>query len=115
MITRVFFALIGIILVFYVYNKVKKRLFSEKESMVWMIGAIVIFILSLFPGIIDLLSSALHIAYPPSLLFLITMIFVMVLLLRQNQQMSVMSNSLKELVQKVALLEQEVVERGKDD
>jgi hypothetical protein len=111
--TRIFFILVGLLLIVYVYKRVKKNLFSEKESMFWMVGAIILFILSIFPKIIDRLSSFLGIVYPPSLLFLFAMMFTMVLLLRQSQQISVMSNNLKELIQRNALLEQKIREQIK--
>lgn len=108
MITKIFFICLGILLVIYVYNRVKKNIFSEKESMFWMLGSLIIFIVSLFPNIVDYLSDALGIIYPPSLLFLISMIFIIFLLLRQSQQISMLNSTVKELVQRNALMEQKV-------
>ncbi|WP_341281424.1 DUF2304 domain-containing protein [Paenibacillus sp. FSL H8-0537] len=108
MITSLFFALIGILFTLYVYNRVKKNLFSEKESFFWMIGAFFLFVLSIFPKTIDVISRVLGIAYPPSLLFLIAFIFILFLLFRQSQQISIMNDRFKELVQKNAVLEQKV-------
>ncbi|SDG28302.1 hypothetical protein SAMN04488542_13314 [Fontibacillus panacisegetis] len=110
MITRIFFALIGLLVIFYVYNRVKKNLFSEKESMFWMLGAVVVFILSIFPKVIDQFSRILGIEYPPSLLFLCAMMFILILLLRQGQQISILTNNVKELIQRNALLEQKIME-----
>ncbi|MCL6601786.1 MAG: DUF2304 domain-containing protein [Paenibacillus sp.] len=115
MITRIFFVLIGFGLIFFVYNRVKKNLFSEKESMFWMVGAIIVFILSIFPKMIDSVSHILGIEYPPSLLFLLALMFTLILLLRQSQQISIISNNLKELIQRNALLEQKLREDTNDN
>ncbi|MGR6546010.1 DUF2304 domain-containing protein [Paenibacillus tundrae] len=108
MITKIFFLSLGLLLVIYVYIRVKKNLFSEKESMLWMVGSLLLLTLSLFPSIVDYFSRIIGISYPPSLLFLISMIFILFLLLRQSQQINVMHSTLKELVQRNALLESKV-------
>ncbi|SDN35020.1 hypothetical protein SAMN04487897_102600 [Paenibacillus sp. yr247] len=109
-ITNLFFAILGLFLIVYVYNRVKKNLFSEKESIFWMLGAVMVFVLSVFPKIIDFFSNILGISYPPSLLFLITMIFTLFLLFRQSQQITLINDRFKELVQKNAILDQKVRE-----
>lgn len=105
MVTRVFLAVLGLIILTTVYFKVRKKLFSEKESFFWILAALAIFFLSIFPKIIDQLSSLLGIVYPPSLLFLLALLFVVFLLFRQSQQTAVLNDRLRELSQKVAILE----------
>jgi len=76
--------------------------------------------LSLFPVIFIKLSSLLGIFYPPSLLFLLSIVFVVFVSFRQDQEISQLSERVNELAQRNALLEQEVgrfsaEERGKQD
>jgi hypothetical protein len=100
-----FFISLSVCLILYIYTRVKKKLFSEKESFFWVLGSFLILLLSIFPKSIDYFSAILGIAYPPSLLFLISILFVVFLLFRQNQIISVMNERIKELGQMVSLLE----------
>ncbi|NOU66242.1 DUF2304 family protein [Paenibacillus sp. LMG 31461] len=113
MITHLFFAMLGILLILYVFNKVRKKLFSEKESIFWMTGSLIVFLLSIFPKTIDFFSNLLEINYPPSLLFLIAMIFTLFLLFRQSQQISILNEKFKEIVQYNAILEKKVRDLSK--
>ena len=105
MITRVFFIIIAIILIMYMYHNVKKTMLSQEESLLWIIGAFFILILSIWPNIVIWLADIVGIAYPPSFLFLITSVFLVVFLFRNSQQISVLKEKNKELIQDLALLE----------
>lgn len=108
MITSVFFIAIGVLLIGYLYNNVRKHTMSQDESILWMLGAFIILSLAIFPNIIIYLASVLGIAYPPSLLFLLTSAFLLVLLFRNSQQLSVLKEKNKELIQYFALLEERI-------
>ena len=105
MITRVFFIIIAIILIMYIYHNVKKNMLSQDESILWIIGAFFILILSIWTNIVIWLADIVGIAYPPSFLFLITSVFLVVFLFRNSQQISVLKEKNKELIQDLALLE----------
>lgn len=108
MIASIFFIVIGILLIAYIYNNVRKHMMSQGESILWMIGACIILILAIFPNIIIFLSKIVGISYPPSLLFFLTSTFLLILLFRNSQQLSVLSEKNKELIQDFALLDNRV-------
>lgn len=108
MITRVFFIVIAIVLILYIYHNIRKNTLSQDESILWMIGAIVILILGIWPNIVVWLAKLVGIEYPPSLLFLITSVFMVLFLFRNSQQISVLKEKNKELIQNLALLEKRV-------
>ena len=103
-----YFSAIGILFVVYVFKKVKKNEFSEERSIFWIAGGITMLCLSLFPVIFIKLSILLGIAYPPSLLFLLSIVFVVFVSFRQDQEISLLSERVNELAQRNALLEQAV-------
>lgn len=121
MITRIFFIVVGILLILYIYHNVKKHTMSQDESMLWMLGSVVILILSIWPNIVVWLSGIVGIEYPPSLLFLITSVYMVLFLFRNSQQISVLKEKNKELIQNAALLEkrirdlEKVIFEGKDE
>lgn len=102
------FSAIGILFIVYVLRKVKKNEFSEAKSIFWILGGVAMLCLSIFPVIIIKLSSLLGVVYPPSLLFLLSIIFVIFVTFRQDQEISHLSERVNELAQRNALLEREV-------
>lgn len=83
---------------------------SEKESFFWIVGGIIILILGLFPQIVGMASEILHIEYPPSLLFLLGIIFILGLVFRVMIYITLLKEQNKELAQRYALLEKRVIE-----
>lgn len=103
-----YFSVIGVLFVVYVFRKVKRNEFSEERSIFWIVGGVIMLCLSLFPVIFIKLSSFLGIFYPPSLLFLLSIVFVVFVTFRQDQEISQLSERVNELAQRNALLEQAV-------
>lgn len=103
-----YFSVIGIFFVVYVFKKVKRNEFSEGRSIFWIAGGFTMLCLSLFPVIFIKLSLLLGIVYPPSLLFLLSIVFVVFVSFRQDQEISQLSERVNELAQRNALLEQAI-------
>lgn len=101
---NIYFVLIAILCVIYVIIQVRKKTFSIKESFWWFIASIVILILSIFPGIIDFVAIKLNISYPPSLLFVICIIFLLFINLRDSKRLGEQQEKIIELGQQVSLI-----------
>lgn len=108
MIANFFYVAIGILLIVYIFLNVQKHLMSEGESILWMVGAVFILILAIFPDIIILLANLVGITYAPSLLFFLTSVFLLIFSFRNSQQLSILAEKNKELIQFSALLEKRV-------
>ena len=115
MATRIFFGVIGILAMVLVLSDVKKKKFFEQESFFWVIGALVVLILALFPGVIILLANLIGVEYAPSLLFLIAIIFILYLLFRQSKQVSLLKEQVKDLGQKLVVMQMMIDEKEDDD
>ena len=115
MIARVFFIIVALIFIFIIISRVKKKRFFEKESFVWLLGSTLCLVLSIFPKTIDFISNLLGIYYGPSLLFLISIMFVLLLLFRQSEQVSLLKEQVKHLGQKIVVLEKIIEEKDKDN
>lgn len=102
-----FFVLVAIVFICYVFNIIKKGEFSVEESIFWVVGTIGIVILSIWPKIIDKVAGKLGIDYPPSLLFLITSIFLLFIIFRDTKKISKQNNKITEIAQRVSILEYE--------
>lgn len=65
-------------------------------------------ILSIFPYSIDCFAKKMNIDYPPSLLFLLCIIFLIFIIFRLNKQLSEMEAKVIELGQELAVLKEKV-------
>lgn len=106
--TRLFCIVLTVLFAFYINSKVGKKLYSEKESIIWMLFSIIVIVLSIFPNIVNSLSLAVGIAYPPSFLFVIGFLFLIIVIFHQGQTLSILNERCKELAQNAALLEQRI-------
>ena len=93
------FILIGLFCVFIIYRNVRKNIFSEKESIIWMLGAILMMVAPFFTKTLNRISELAGIDYPPSLLFLILFVFTFLLIFRLTQKLHILSEQLKEISQ----------------
>jgi hypothetical protein len=100
------FSIIGFAFICYVLAKVTRNQFSEGKSIFWVMGGILMLVLSLFPILFTKLSHLLGVVYPPSLLFLFGILFVVFVTFRQEEEISLLDERVKELAQRNALLEQ---------
>ncbi|MBD7910225.1 MULTISPECIES: DUF2304 domain-containing protein [Clostridium] len=105
MLASIFFIIVAILFMISIISKVKKKKFFERDSFLWMLGSIVVLILAIFPNLIIYLSNLIGIEYAPSLLFLVAIVFILHLLFRQNEQVSLLKEQVKDLGQRVVILE----------
>ena len=105
---NIYFIIISVIVLFYVINIVRKKQFSIKESFWWFIGSVVMVLLSIFPYSIDWFANKLNISYPPSLLFVFCIIFLLFINFRNSKRISELQMKVVELGQELAILKEKV-------
>lgn len=109
-----FFIILGLVLMIYIFSAVRKRKLSVDLSILWSIGAITIFIIGCFPQIIIWFSELVGIAYPPSLLFLLSIAFLLLIVLNNCIAISELKDKNTNLIQNYAILEKRVRELEKE-
>ena len=103
------FAIAGsAVLFFVIFELLRRRRLIERYALLWLLSSIVLLVLAAWTGLLDLISEALGIAYPPNALFLIAFAFVLLLLLHFSIAISRLSNETKVLAQDLARLDREV-------
>ena len=105
---NIYFIIISILCMIYVVIEVRKKRFSIKESFWWMVGSVIMLILSIFPHSIDFIAKLLGIAYPPSLLFVFCNIFLIFMIFRNSKRLAEQQEKTTELAQNVAILKEEI-------
>jgi len=102
---RIVCILAALLLLFLIINLIRKRLLSERYSYVWILAGIAVFILPLKYEVIQFFSRIIGAKDDVTTLFLIFGFFVILLLLQLCINITAHSRNLKNLAQKVALLE----------
>jgi hypothetical protein len=113
---RIVLIVASALLVLYTLLKIRKAQLDIDDSLHWIVTAIVLILLSLFPNSVVKLSEVLGFISPANLVFLCMIFVVLVRLFVQSVEMSVQKHRLNQLVQKVALLnyEQEQMRKEKE-
>lgn len=100
----IFFVLIAGCFLFY---DIKKGKIPVKASFWWTIIFFVMLILAIFPGIIDAIAAVFGVYYPPTILFLLCILFLLFMNYRTNKK-------IEELDSKIIKIEQQLAIEKKD-
>ncbi len=107
---------IGIILFMIILVLVRRGHLQEKYSLIWFFIGIAVMVLGIFPKIIDRIGIFTGIRYPPVLLLVISVSLILVLTLNLYILTSKNEIYIRELLQRVSVLEKhvdELADRGK--
>lgn len=96
--------IISLIILVGVVDLIRRGMLKEQYALLWIVSAIVLMILSVWRGLLDIIASSLGVAYPPSFLFLVAFLFLLLIVLHFSVVISKISEKNKKLSQEVALL-----------
>jgi hypothetical protein len=108
----IYAAVAAVILLLVILELIRSRRLQERYSLLWLLTGIVILVLALWRGALGTLSDAVGIHYPPSALFVIGSVFILVVLLHYSTVISDLSERNTKLAQRLALLETRLEEEG---
>jgi hypothetical protein len=91
-----------------VFELLRRRRLIERYALIWLMSALVLLGLAVWKDLLEILSKAMGIVYPPNALFMIAFGFVLLLLLHFSIAISRLSGETKVLAQVVARLDQEL-------
>lgn len=94
----------SVALLLYILEMVRRRKLRTEYSILWLFGAAVMLLFSLNKGWLDYVSQAVGIFYPPSFLFLVGMLFIMLILIHFSITISKLYQMNKKMAQELALL-----------
>ncbi len=96
----------AVLLLFVVLELVRRRRLLERYALLWLLSGIVLLGLAIWRGLLEEISGAIGIVYPPNALFFVAFAFILVLLLHFSVAVSRLSDQSKVLAQRLALLEE---------
>jgi len=112
---RTVLVLIGICVFIAVISLVRKARFQEKHAIWWIFIALAVLVCSFFPSIIDCIGRYLGIHYPPIFLLVIAACLILIKLLSLNISISDNEVKIKELAQRLAIMEKKLTDIKKDE
>jgi hypothetical protein len=111
---RIMLFVFGVILFAIIFELVRRRRFREELSIAWFWVAVVLMASSIADKIIDPFARRLGIGYPPALVFAWIVFCLILALIYFSSVISDLKGKIKELSQKIALLELEMENRDDD-
>jgi hypothetical protein len=103
-------ALAAVLLIGVVLELIRSRRLQERYALLWLLTGGVILVLAVWRDLLGTVSSAIGVHYPPSALFAVGAVFILVVLLHYSTVISKLAETNKVLAQRLALLETELAE-----
>lgn len=108
-------SILGSLVIFgVIIDFIRRGVLKEKYSVLWIASACVLIVMSLWKQLLDKTAGLLGITYPPSLLFLVAFIFVLLIMLHFSVVISIFHERNKVLSQELTLLKNELKEFKED-
>lgn len=98
-----FSILFSLFIFFFIFSLVKKRRMREEYSLLWFVMSLFLLYMSIDRHAIDRLGSLVGVAYPPSVLMLMTTGFTFLMLVHLSVVISRLSGQNNELIQEMGL------------
>ncbi len=93
---------------------VRRGKLAERYSLLWIATGAVLLVFSLWRGLLDRFAAAVGIFYPPSALFLVGLVFILLLILHFSVIVSRLARKNRRLAQRLALLDERIREMEKE-
>ena len=104
---RVLLAAVALMTLLYMLFKIRKSRMMVSYAVFWIIFAVMLIVLSLFPGIAEFASKLLGISSPANLVFAFIIFVLLMRLFKASVELSVLDTKVRRLSQKIALDENE--------
>jgi hypothetical protein len=100
----------SVLLLLVVLELIRSRRVRERYALLWLLTAVVLLVLSAWRDGLGKISDVVGIAYPPSALFVLGFLFIVIVLLHYSTVISRLSDQNTILAQRLALLESRLAE-----
>jgi hypothetical protein len=100
----------SLLLLVVIFELIRSRRLQERYALLWLLTAVVMLVFAVWRDALDLLAGAVGIRYPPSALFVLGSVFILIVLLHYSTVISELAERNVTLAQRLALLEQKLQE-----
>ena len=100
-------AIAALVLLAIIFELIRSRRLHERYAILWLVTGVITLVFAVWRDGLDTLASVVGIAYPPSALFMLALLFILIVLLHYSTVISKLADQNRILAQRLALLEQE--------
>jgi hypothetical protein len=104
---------VAVVICVLIFELVRRKHLMERYAILWLVAGVTVLVLALWQGLLTTLSHAVGIYYPPSALFAVAFVFVLLMLMHFSMTVSRLSDQNKILAQRLALLQQRLHEASR--
>ena len=95
----------SLIVLGFVWELIRYGQLRPAYGLLWMIGAVLFFLFTLFTGLVRVIAAFFEVSYAPTVVIGLALVFMIILLLSQSVIISTLSRNNKDLAQSIAILE----------
>ena len=95
----------SLIVLGFVWELIRYGQLRPAYGLLWMIGAVLFFLFTLFTGLVRVIATFFEVSYAPTVVIGLALVFMIILLLSQSVIISTLSRNNKDLAQSIAILE----------
>jgi hypothetical protein len=103
-------AIASLLLLVVVFELIRSNRLRERYALLWLLTATVSLVLAVWRDGLRTIADAVGISYPPSALFVLVSLFLLLVLLHYSTVISKLSDESRILAQRIALLEGRLAE-----
>ncbi|MFH1084368.1 MAG: DUF2304 domain-containing protein [Chloroflexota bacterium] len=107
---RLFFVVLGLLVLLFVINLVRTKRLKEEYALLWLFMAGALVVAPLLIDVIDVVSFAIGIDYPPALMIVIALVCFALIFFQISVTISRFSEQIKNLSQDLALARKRIEE-----
>jgi len=107
---RFFVVGLSVLALVFVINLVRTRKLKEEYAILWLTTGFALVLVSILVDLVDAVSYALGIEYPPAFIYLIALLCITFILFQFSVAISRFSEQIKVLTQEIALLRHRIQE-----
>ncbi len=100
---RLSILMIGLVFFSFIFRMLYVKHLEERNALIWIISVLIMCLLIIFPDVLDSLAFRLGVDYPPALLFLVSTLAILMILIHQAIQVSMLRKQVKELAELTAI------------
>ena len=112
---QILVAATGVLCVAFILRLVRKRQLRGKYSLLWLGAGFAGLIIAFVPGLLDDLADWLDVKYPPAILFVLAIAFLLLVLVHVSWELTRLEDRTRTLAQEIAMLREETDADAKPD
>ena len=112
---RFFIIILSFVVLAVVINFIRKKKLRVDYAILWVITGLVLIILPLINNYLDRFAYSIGVYYPPALIYVFAILFIIMILLDFSIRISKLSEQNKNLIQDLGILREKVKEMEKKE